>query len=161
MRSSRLHKTKHQDDASGVRWDPHAGKHRSGWQHYSIYGKLYLQDRPSCHFGGTSWGWKYYSEINFPLSKRGLGRFELFLLRHCEERLMRRGNLIYQNFLMFLIHCLRVINKKTKGTLPAVKRHPSTEGNCWIYSPIEGGFRGGVPFTFLFHHFLLTHLFSG
>ena len=36
----------------------------------------------------------------FPLSKRGLGGFELFLLRHCEERLMRRGNLIYQNILM-------------------------------------------------------------
>ena len=70
------------------------------------------------------------SGIVIPLSKRGLGGFELFLLRHCEERLMRRSNLIYQNFLMFLIHCLRVINKKTKGTLPPAKRHPSTEGNC-------------------------------
>ena len=29
---------------------------------------------------------------------------------------------------------------------PRRKRHPSTEGNCWIYSPIEGGFKGGVPF---------------
>ena len=33
-----------------------------------------------------------------------------------------------------------------KGTLPAVERHPSTEGNCLIYSPIEGGFKGDVPF---------------
>ena len=37
-----------------------------------------------------------------PLSKRGLGGFELFLLRHCEERPLRRGNLIYQNFLCSL-----------------------------------------------------------
>ena len=64
------------------------------------------------------------SGIVIPLSKRGLGGFELFLLRHSEERLMRRENLIYQNFLMFLIHCLRVINKKTKGTLPAAKAAP-------------------------------------
>jgi len=30
MRSSRLRNTKPQDDAGGVRWDPHAGKHRLG-----------------------------------------------------------------------------------------------------------------------------------
>jgi len=31
MRSSRPRKARAQDDARGVRWDPHAGKHRSGW----------------------------------------------------------------------------------------------------------------------------------
>jgi len=37
-RSSRLRKTKPQDDACSVRWDPHAGKHRSGcfFIHYRL-----------------------------------------------------------------------------------------------------------------------------
>ena len=43
------------------------------------------------------------------------------------------------------------------GTLPAVKRHPSKEWNCWIHSPIEGGFRGVCLYLFClftFYQFL-------
>ena len=48
-------------------------------------------------------------------------------LRHCEERLVRRGNLIYQNFLMLLIYCLRVTFKK--------ERHPPRHKTA----PLHGG----------------------
>ena len=109
-----------------------------------------FQDRPSCHFCSTSWGWKpsfnmprhvapwikewaqdvvplqffnllygfdlscpWFFWINvlsdkqyqlmekipisrqiFPFSKGCKGDLNFFLLRHCEERLMRRVNLI-------------------------------------------------------------------
>ena len=43
-----------------------------------------------------------------------------------------------------------------KGTLSALKRHPSTEGNCLTSSPIEGGFRG-CAFQFFIE--FLFHLF--
>jgi len=33
-----------------------------------------------------------------PFCNEGKGDLNLFLLRHCEERLMRRGNLIYTIF---------------------------------------------------------------
>jgi hypothetical protein len=36
---------------------------------------------------------------------------------------------------------------------PRRKRHPSKEGNCSIYSPIEGGFKGGVHFSFFVYSF--------
>ena len=40
---------------------------------------------------------------------------------------MRRGNLIYQNFLMVLIHCLRITFKK--------ERHPPRRKTA----PLHGG----------------------
>ena len=72
---------------------------------------------------------------------------------------MRRGNLIEQNFLMFLLHCLRGTIKNQKHPPPA-KRHPSTEGNCSIHSPIEGGFRGVCLSLFCFITFYLLIYFQ-
>jgi len=46
-----------------------------------------------------------------------------------------------------------------KAPSPPRKRHPSTEGNFSIHSPIEGGFRGCA--FFLFYSFLLILIFSG
>ena len=115
MRSSRLQKTKPQDDGCGVRWDPHAGKHLSGWL---MKGTLPPQSGTPLRRGierlipplrGNS-----FKDINrvdstfliavedentiqksiSPLEKGGKGDLYLSLFRHCEERPMRRGNLI-------------------------------------------------------------------
>jgi len=40
-----------------------------------------------------------FSGKRFFLSQRGLGGFDFFLLCHCEESLVRRGNLILLKFL--------------------------------------------------------------
>ena len=98
---------------------------------------------------------KIYILINIPF-KKGLGGFEFFpptpSLRGASYATWQSH---LSKFFMLLIYRLRITIKKTKGTLPAVKRHPSTEGNCSIHSPIEGGFKGGVPFNFLLNSFFI------
>ena len=52
----------------------------------------------------------------------------------------------------------RPVTIKKKSTLFAVKRHPSEEGNCSIHSPIEGGFKGGVPLFFITYLLIFCHI---
>jgi len=46
---------------------------------------------------------------------------------------MRRGNLIYQNFLMFLIHYLRVTFKKERHPPRRNNGTPPRRGIVWFY----------------------------
>jgi len=59
---------------------------------------------------------------------------------------------------MFLIHCLRVINKKTKSTLPAAKAAPLHRRGIVEYIPPLRGDSGGCAFLF-FVSSLFTYSF--
>ena len=49
---------------------------------------------------------------------------------------------------------------RIKAPSPPRKRHPSTGGELFNFFPHWGGIQGGVPFTFLFHHFSLILSFQ-
>ena len=88
MRSSRPPKTRAQDDWQKAPSPPrkrHPSKEGNGWMNSLIEWEFiwwYLQDRPSCHFGGN--------QVRMKI---------LISIRHSEERLRRRENLILLKFL--------------------------------------------------------------
>jgi len=57
--------------------------------------RWYFQDRPSCHIVVPVDDENTYPEIVSPFRKGGEGDLSFFLLGHCEERLVRRGNLCH------------------------------------------------------------------
>jgi hypothetical protein len=87
------------------------------------------------------------------------------LLRHCEER----SDVAISFFCFFLYKNLKMRSSRWKAPLrmtnerhpPRRKTAPLQGGELLYYSPIEGGFKGGVPFSFLLHHISLIPVFSG